>query len=341
MNKTKLIGAIVLTLPILLLVACGSQKGASYAKTSGSGAAPTPTPPGGSGAGQTYFNSTVMPMFNSRCISCHNEPRFGGTAPLSIYTYSNMRALLTSGTGSLNNALINRMQGIISHTGGNTCFTGVAQTPCAEVIAWWNTENPGAPSGAGFIGGIDLINETGTVYGWAQNVNNPTAAVNVIFYDGPAGTGTLIGNVTANQVGPGGPGLNHYFTYDLPAAYRNGTNRTLYAYAASAIAANQLPASPKNYVAYTPRAAGQTYYTNTLRPMLVNRCAGCHSQTELDYQFKYYDLISPTPAAGGTALNNKLINKAAGMAHNGGNICGNKNTAPCSQIQQWWILEFQ
>jgi hypothetical protein len=332
---------ILLAITALLTVACGGPKGSTAkpaSTTSGS------TGPGGTlSAGESFYKNTVSPLFTNRCILCHNEPRLGGTAPITIYTYSTMKSFLTTGAGTAtSNNLINRMQGLIAHTGSNQCLGGIAATPCKEVVEWYQKEFPGAPSAAGFSGGIDTVTELGVVYGWAQNVNNPAAIITVLLYaNGPVGAGTPIGSIAANQVGPGGLGTGHYFAFDLPAAYKNGASHTLHAYATTAVAANLLPLSPKTFVAYTPRAAGMTYYTNTLKPLLVNRCASCHSPIDLEYTSKYLDLINPTPAAGGTSLNNTLINKSVGGdGHGGGNICGNKNNSPCAQMQQWWLLEF-
>jgi hypothetical protein len=180
----------------------------------------------------------------------------------------------------------------------------------------------------------------GKVSGWAREAHNAAGVVSVyVFADGNAATGVALGSVIANQPGPGGAHGGHYFVYQLPDNWRDGKRHTLYAYASSAVEANLLTGSAQTFVAYLPRAEGEFYYNQTLLPLLHARCAPCHAPSYLD---NYKFLVTPTPLDGGSALNNTLINKPSGaVAHFGGNLCGDKNSAPCLQMQQWWKLEFE
>ena len=103
-------------------------------------------------------------------------------------------------------------------------------------------------------------------------------------------------------------------------------------------AINLLPGMPVSYTAYTPSAAGISYFNQNVIPALANSCAACHS-TNLEAQFA--GLLTPTPANGGTATNNSLVIKGSGGdGHGGGNVCGGQNGSPCSQFQTWWDIEF-
>ncbi len=283
-------------------------------------------------AGETFFNNTVKPAFNAKCMSCHNEPRFGGNGPLTIYGYGPMKTMLSAGgTTSVNNNLINKVQNIITHTGGNFCLpSGIQISPCSEIVAWWQTEFK--MGNAGFSGGIDSITATGDVTGSAIDAKNPTAQVSVFFYiNGPVGTGTSLGSVLTS-------GTDHLFTFSVPTAFRDGKPHDLYAYGTAATTNNLLPGAPKTLVAYSQKAVGMTFYNASLLPQLQTKCKNCH---QVSYSLHYFSLLKPTPFAGGTATNNELINKASGsVSHGGGNLCGTKNSSPCLEMQTWWAKEF-
>ncbi len=255
--------------------------------------------------GATYFENTLKPTLMVACASCHALPKdiAPGNAPgtLAIYTYSFMRTLIQPGPSSVNNPLFNKTSGI-NHAGGNQCFNDVngSVTPCREIKAWTILEFPLFTDG--IAGAIVNVSPTGAVRGWALDPKNMATAVQVnIYAGGPAGGGgTLVGTVAANLAGDG-QFNGHYFNYQLPATLADGVPRNLYLYGGQAIAANLLPSMPYNVIAVTPRAAGQTFFANTVLPQL-QVCVGCHGN--LDYQTRYFALATPFAARGGTSLNN-------------------------------------
>jgi hypothetical protein len=161
-----------------------------------------------------------------------------------------------------------------------------------------------------------------------------------IYSGGAVGAGgVVVGSTVANLPGDGVQQNGHYFNFQLPPNYADGVSRQLYFDGGAAAAATLFPGMPRATTAYTPRAAGQLYFTNTVRPQLQT-CVGCHG--DLDYQTRYANLINPLPANGGTAANNELVTKMmGGGAHGGGNQCGGANAARCNAVRQWWALEFQ
>ena len=84
------------------------------------------------------------------------------------------------------------------------------------------------------IGALEGIDQSGMAYGWAQDIDAPSASIAVHFYiDGPAGSGgTLLGWVNASVLrGPLQSGAgNHGFGYVMPSRYRDGAAHTLYVY---------------------------------------------------------------------------------------------------------------
>ncbi len=325
----------------------GFAPNSSLSNETGSRVNPTPFPRNDDPL-RIYFNNNIVPVLESNCVECHTPPRNGGIAPLTIYSYDSMQPKLASGLSPQNNFLINKMRDIIAHDGGNRCnVSGIAQTPCKEIVDWWVFEfgdgsGSGGPS-SGLPTAVTSITATGRIRGYASDIDDGAREIDMTFYiDGPPGVGVDAGTVTANLTGPLGDKFQgHYFDYTLPDQFRDGSDITLYVYADGTAAADQVGLEVDLNV-YAPGQAGDAgfdYYENTLRPALVNSCGNCHSPTYLAH---FETLLSPlTPAKGGTALDNKLINKAAGMdSHGGGTICGNKNGNPCAQIQEWWNREF-
>jgi len=75
-------------------------------------------------------------------------------------------------------------------------------------------------------------------YGWTCDVDDYAQALDVHFYkDGPAGTGTFMGSVSANQAREAAVGTecggnsNHGFTFNTPDSLKDGVSHTIYAYA--------------------------------------------------------------------------------------------------------------
>ena len=299
-------------------------------------------------ANEAFFFNTVTKAFDRSCASCHAEPRFkpATPGPLSIFAYQKMRGMLLTGVSEQSNSLMDKIRGIASHGGGNRCVNGFTDSPCSEIGQWFKMElksNPKAlksPGAAGVSGALTSYSTAGKISGYAVNTSNTTQSLSVKFYlNGAAGVGTALGTVMANLPGSGGGFTgNNSFSYDLPTSAADGNSKDLYLYALLDGAEKALPGNPYKVTAYTPKQAGRDYYEATLRPLLQSSCANCHV---IGYSQHYVSLISPTPAAGGTALLNEMINRPSGsVSHPGGNVCGGKNGGLCVQIQQWWAREF-
>lgn len=298
----------------------------------------------GSDEARIFFDATVKPMMEVNCVSCHADPRLtvAVRAPLSIYSYASMRAMLATGQGPQSNGFYDKVRNISAHTGGDRCSSNPTASPCLEIMDWWRAEFGDGAGGGGVDaprGKITDVTTLGEVHGYAYDPTDTTMAVTVNLYgDGPKGSGTLIASVVANQAGSDGdtPG-NHAFIYQLPAAWRDGQSHGLHVYIGDSD--EPMATTPRAYTAYSFSTAGRNFYNANVRTAL-NSCTGCHTIT---YEQQFYSLIAPSPALGGTATNNQLINKPAqvnGVRHGGGMRCNGINASPCNVIQQWWAIEF-
>lgn len=183
-----------------------------------------------------------------------------------------------------------------------------------------------------------LISNSGSIWGYARDTVNKTLILNARFYvDGPAGNGRFAGEIWANQQSSG-PNAGHFFTYQLPAEFVDGTTHSLYMYVVEDRAANLL--APVSFAGYTPKA--ESVFNEQINGFVQTNCTRCH-QT----YWKYSTLLSgplmnPTKAQGGTATNNLLIKKMTGVvSHTGGQFCPNGLNDPlCTEIQRWWNAEF-
>jgi hypothetical protein len=302
----------------------------------------TPSNPAGL-TGEQAFTTRVLPVYRQMCISCHADPRQPAEvrAPLSIYSYQSMKAFLDIGAAPEDNKLWNLVRNFEPHTGGDRCKDGKTQSPCKEMIDWWIVEKGPPPAGAGQVGRITDVTSLGRVYGYAFDPQNSAVFVQVNFYiDGPKGTGTSIGSTMANKPGDDGnqPG-DHSFSLDLPEAYRNGKAREIFAYALIGNEEKAISSVGYKYTAYSFTQAGRDFYNANVQGRMGG-CGGCHT---ISYEQQFYSMIAPSPAKGGTATNNQLINKAAqtnGASHGGGQSCGNPNASPCAEFQRWWQVEF-
>ena len=294
--------------------------------------------------GPKFFATTIKPVFQTMCVNCHADPRQPAEvrAPLSIYSYDSMRALLEKGGGPQDNLLWNTVRNLESHTGGDRCSNGAEASPCKEMASWWTVEfGESAGQGTSSFGRISEVTTLGRVYGWAFDPKDTNTQLNVtLFVDGPKGKGTMVGTAMANRPGNDGnaPG-DHAFTFDLPDIYRNGKARDLYAYATFGADDKALSTLPTKYTAYAFSQAGRDFYASNVQGRLGG-CGGCHT---ISYEQQFYSLITPAPNKSGTATNNQLINKPAqtnGTSHGGGQSCSNANASPCADFQRWWQIEF-
>ena len=197
---------------------------------------------------------------------------------------------------------------------------------------------PPPTGGPNSTGRLLFVNDVGFISGWAQDPDSPSLTLLIRFYlDGPPGVGTLVNTVVANKPGIG-THTGHYFEYKIPPAFIDNTPHDLYAVIVIPDREISISGSPQNYVAFTPREAGRVFYMNNLFGSLGSQCSGCHA---VNYDAHYNSLLIPNLFDGGTATNNRLINKASGQGHGGGSHCTNKNSGLCSDLQQWWRIEFQ
>jgi len=67
---------------MILLAACSGQPSSS---SSGSGAGGAPSASGSSAGGAVSYSSDVLPIFQSRCTSCHGSGRVSGGLNLTSY----------------------------------------------------------------------------------------------------------------------------------------------------------------------------------------------------------------------------------------------------------------
>ncbi len=303
--------------------------------------APTPTGPAAE-TGKDFFTRVISPLFDAQCTTCHADPREMPDirGPLTIFSYGTMKKYLVDGTSAADNGMIRKMRALVAHAGSDRCREkGPAATPCKEVMEWWRLEL-GADSG--LVGKLVQVTALGDVSGYAVASDDVAEVLSVELHvdvgvDGPAAM-TPVLTLTADQAGEdAGYEGQHAFRGSLPAELRDGKERDLTAWVEKDGKLLQLGAKVR-FAAYAPKDAGKTYYQNTVMPALQGRCGSCHL---VSYEQHYGSLINKAPFQGGTAMDNELINRAAGGdAHPGGNICGGKAGTPCNLLQQWWGLEF-
>jgi cytochrome c553 len=337
----------------------GSDNGGSVAPGPGPG-------PGGSNisAGENYFNKTLKPLFGNgengfSCVGCHeslpaqglcnptNPPQIGFSCP-AITSYSFMKSRLETITDPINNQLYNStagrgpaVPGFNVHTNYCGGDVGGSVSPCLELVSWMKIEKPSL-SVSGIVGSIESVDVFGVVSGYAIDLNNRSTAIQVVaYFNGPVGTGELIGSFLANGAASAGTIQNgHKFTFNLAPQYRPGALRQIYIYAGTAAENNKLPNSPRGYIAHTPTAAGLDYFTQTVSPRITQNCSGCHGNDWNDYKRSFSRLVGPdsTTFAIGSATNNSLYSHARGVDHPV-NLC-NGNNSICDLFVNWWNLEF-
>jgi hypothetical protein len=192
-------------------------------------------------------------------------------------------------------------------------------------------------SGKGIIGAVEQINASGKLTGWVSVEADPSLTVMVsVVIDGVALAEDISANVDGFDNNIAGP---HAFAFEIAPALRDDKEHSLKLIAKYQEMALEFP--EQKFKVAPPAQNGQNFFLSNLQQNLQNRCGGCHP---VNYQQQFASLSLPLPANGGTALNNELINMASGRNgnanHPGGNICGNKNSGVCAQMQQWWNAEF-
>ena len=331
----------------------GSKSGDSTTGTSETpgGGGGDPVPPGGTVGGpsptafngEEYFLKNVEPVFQEKCGACHAPPRKmpATPAPLSIFAYERMIALLSNGASSGDNDLVNKMRARTAHGGGDMCQAGIEATPCLEVVNWWKKQLGAGRGDFKTVGELKAVSDTGTVGGWAQDAAAGSTVLQIKLYvDAPSGQSQPVATITANKSGYGYEG--HAFGDPLPPTAIDGKPHKVYGYAIVNNAEVPLIGSPLTYTAYKGSANGQQFFDANVKNAWINACGGCHGGAgAATYDQKFGQLLSPSKARGGTASNNVLVQKGAALiSHSGGNACGGANAGVCAQFQQWWTMEF-
>ena len=196
--------------------------------------------------------------------------------------------------------------------------------------------------GASFSGQVisemQYVSSLGEVWGFAYDPMNKDKSLKVIFYvDGPVGVGQYAGEVQAS-IQSIGPHAGHFFSYKLPARFADSQEHVLVAYAVEARSQYQLYPGSLVYRAYTPKA--EAFYNQRVASFIQSSCTSCHTWSYMGLFAG--PLTNPKPLVGGTATNNRLIQKMSGAtSHGGGRFCNGLNDGVCVDIQRWWEAEFQ
>jgi hypothetical protein len=192
-------------------------------------------------------------------------------------------------------------------------------------------------TGKGLIGAVEQINSSGKLTGWASVEADSSLTVIVsVLIDGVAIEQTILANLDSFDNNIPGP---HAFAFEIAPALRDDKEHTIKLIAKHQDLALEFP--EQKFKIAPPAANGQNFFLTNLSQNLQSQCGNCHP---VNYRQQFASLTLPLPANGGTATNNELINMASGRNgntnHPGGNICGNKNSGVCAQMQQWWTAEF-
>lgn len=296
----------------------------------------------GSAEGKAYFDDIVSPQFAITCSSCHTTGEAGGNSKTFIFDYKSVFTLLSTSNSATTNSVYSTVRNLKgTHPGGDVCATlGEKDPVCKSLIEWWKIEFEKSSANSQLEARVLSISEFGSLYGYARSVASPSSQLTIeIYVDGDRASGTGLGSVMASEKGSGGNFEGHYFNFQMSEMYLDGKPHQIYVYAIDAgqaylIAGKAIPATM-----YAPKPDGKKFFDENLSGVLQKNCSSCHQ--DFDYDTYYMALISPTPAQGGTASNNFLIQKiSGGKTHSGGNVCGSVNNSPCSLIQQWWAREF-
>ena len=224
------------------------------------------------------------------------------------------------------------------------CTTALLFNNCAqpaEDVKSTTEETYVAPESIGRLASkIEYVTSEGKVSGYAMDLKNASAILKIIFYiGGDYTTGEYAGEIIAKDK-LAGQYSGHYFTHQLPVSYGDGKGKFIYAYALAAKPEYEMKPGKLDFIFYAPKA--EDFFNSKVAPHIAaNACTRCHGW---NYRtLMYGPLTIPTPAAGGSQINNKFLRKMSGIeGHAGGNFCpGGSNTGFCADIQSWWRAEFQ
>jgi Kelch motif len=146
------------------------------------------------------------------------------------------------------------------------------------------TPTPSTASGRTPVGYLDGIDANGIAWGWTYDPDVPSQNNTVqIYADGPAGSGTLIGTLTANSPRSDVNSAfsisgDHGFTFSIPANLKDGKQHQLYAYGIDLTGdANfLLNGSPKSFTLGSISPNSPTPTTKSTRPSTSTRNATCY-----------------------------------------------------------------
>jgi hypothetical protein len=199
--------------------------------------------------------------------------------------------------------------------------------------------DPADPSGA-----LEELNPvTGTLRGYAYDPNTLDQAVDVEFYlnDAPTLGGRSLGKASASLGRTAPPAGPYAFAFQMPAEYVNGRAYRVRAYARdTADSANlvELAGSPFLFYAGT-NSRGLEQFNQKLGAAFAAQCASCHADAA-DYAAMKARLGSPSPFAGGSAVNNAIYAKIIGNAPHAGGVACRPAGALCVDVRDWWEAEF-
>lgn len=146
------------------------------------------------------------------------------------------------------------------------------------------------------IGWLDSVNTTnGNASGWSFDPDNSSASNTVHFYiDGPAGSGTYIGQAAADLPRPDINAAysisgNHGFEFTIPTQYLDGTQHTIYAYGidiAGGDPNSHLQGSPKTFVPSSPAVIPSLNRSVTFTyDVLGNRTSMTDELGDMQYEY--------------------------------------------------------
>jgi hypothetical protein len=297
-----------------------------------------------------YFDTEFLDaVVSQNCTSCHGAPNAGGTgAPLSLFSYEDMFRRLVAGDSAENNELIRKVTNQISHTGGDQCNGSLSNPPCAQIQRWWELVfGEGQAGERQPVYNIEADQRNERLYGWIADPDALNESLSIeVYLNGPRETdaeqiGVALADLDLEEISYPGHGVS----FDLDGLVTPNEEHELYVYVTDLPSMERILINnrPFTYISYEPSQEGLDYYTNTLRPLLLNQCFNCHIENNLDH-LQAYDglfpyLTNPTRSKGGAANNNRLFNRARGIEHGGGVQC-QANESPCVEIQELWEVEF-
>ena len=292
-------------------------------------------------AGESFFKKKVLGFIKEssspRCLNCHaTKDKLKGPGiqgPLDIYEYDHMKGLLQEGGEFADdNYLFNKFMGKLPHTGDRIC-RGAESELCKIILDWWGLEFGG--SSLSDLGRIVDVSATGLVSGYAQDITDPDADldVRVYFIDGDNKVELdTVKNDDRVHTG-GGVYVSHGFKVQIPENFIDNAEHEVEAYVVDGDKEDII--ARLEYVAYKPRGQNNVQGFSNLG---VSGCGGCHSGG-FPYAELWKSLVYPSPADGGSPTNNAMYEISQPGSQRATNHSGGAQGNP-GAIIQWWCSEF-